>query len=111
MSTAPLDAVAARATTEPFFLGYHLSQAAERHGWTGADLARELGCTVEALTMLRLCRAPREGRVYCPDPAAAIITSAASVVVTTSPPADLTIWSAASFASLFDALVDNAKYT
>jgi hypothetical protein len=57
-----LDAMAARASAEePFFLGYHLRQAAERHGWSDADLARELGCTVDALTMIRLCRAPQEG--------------------------------------------------
>jgi hypothetical protein len=57
-----LDNLAARASAErPYFLGYHLRQAAERHGWTDADLARQLSCTAEALTMLRLCRAPREG--------------------------------------------------
>jgi hypothetical protein len=62
MTTDPLTALAARASAErPFFLGFHLRQAAERKGWTDADLARELGCTAEALTMLRLCRAPRDG--------------------------------------------------
>src|SRR5262249_11110168 len=59
MSTDPLPA---RASAErPYFLGFHLRQAAERHGWTDTDLARELGCTAEALTMIRLCRAPQEG--------------------------------------------------
>jgi hypothetical protein len=54
--------MAARVSAEePSFLGYHLRQAAEQHGSTDADLARELRCTAEGLTMLRLCRAPREG--------------------------------------------------
>jgi hypothetical protein len=62
MSSDPLTAHAARASAErPYFLGFHLRQAALRHGWTDADLARKLGCTAQALTMLRLCRAPREG--------------------------------------------------
>jgi hypothetical protein len=59
MDTDPLTAMAARVSAEePFFLGYRLRQAAERHGWTDADLCRELACTAEPLTMLRLCRAP-----------------------------------------------------
>jgi hypothetical protein len=57
-----LAALAARASAErPYFLGYRLRHVAEANGWSDADLARQLGCTTEALTMIRLCRAPGDG--------------------------------------------------
>jgi hypothetical protein len=57
----PLEDLAWRATAEPVFLGARLAAYQVEHGLSDLGLARELGCTAEALTMLRLCRAPREG--------------------------------------------------
>src|SRR5437764_15271163 len=55
----PLDALAARAAGEPFFLGWVLAADAASEGLEDAGLAAELGCPTQELAMLRLCRAPR----------------------------------------------------
>lgn len=60
--TNPLAALAAKAAGDPFFLGFALAEYARAEGLTDDRLAAHLGCPVEDLTMLRLCRAPR------PDP-------------------------------------------
>ena len=60
--TDPLAALAAKAAGDPFFLGFALAEYARAEGLTDDRLAAHLGCPVENLTMLRLCRAPR------PDP-------------------------------------------
>jgi hypothetical protein len=54
-----LEYFAARVSHEPDFLGYRLRQSAQRHGWTDANLADALGCSLAALTDLRLCRVTR----------------------------------------------------
>lgn len=58
--TDPLAGLAARAAGDPFFLGFALSEYARAEGLTDDRLAAHLGCPVENLTMLRLCRAPRQ---------------------------------------------------
>lgn len=58
----PLADLAARAAGDPFFLGFTLAEYARAEGLADDRLATHLGCPVEGLTMLRLCRAPR------PDP-------------------------------------------
>jgi hypothetical protein len=60
MSTDPLEPLAYRASAEPFFLGYALTRAQLDLGLSDLGLARRLGCAVEALAMLRLCRLPRD---------------------------------------------------
>jgi hypothetical protein len=55
----PLEALAARAADEPFFLAWLLAACAYSEGWNDASLAAALGCPREELVMLRLCRAPR----------------------------------------------------
>jgi hypothetical protein len=60
MSTDPLDDLAHRAAARPFFLGHALADYALAHGLSDLGLARRLGCAVEALAMLRLCRLPRD---------------------------------------------------
>jgi hypothetical protein len=57
----PLDYLARRAAAEPFFLARRLAAHQQARGLSDLDLAAELHCTAEALTMVRLCRAPREG--------------------------------------------------
>jgi hypothetical protein len=54
-----LERFAQRLVSEPDFLPHALHQVATRHSWTDNDLAAALGCTVAALTSLRLCRMPR----------------------------------------------------
>ena len=56
--TDPLDALARRVADDPFFLGSALARHAESHGLDDAGLAAALGCSVETLAMLRLCRLP-----------------------------------------------------
>ena len=55
----PLEALAARAAEEPFFLAWVLSAYAHSEGLDDAGLAAALGCPAQELVMLRLCRAPR----------------------------------------------------
>jgi hypothetical protein len=56
-----LDHLARRAAAHPYFLAHTLAAYQAAHNLTDAELARDLGCTPESLTMVRLCRAPREG--------------------------------------------------
>jgi hypothetical protein len=55
----PLDDLVAKATRDPFFLGFALAEYARTEGLTDDQLAARLDCPVGNLTMLRLCRAPR----------------------------------------------------
>jgi hypothetical protein len=55
----PLVVLAQRAETEPFFLAWLLAAYAHSEGLDDPGLAATLGCPVEDLVMLRLCRAPR----------------------------------------------------
>jgi hypothetical protein len=57
--TDPLAALAKRAEREPFFLASVLTAYAHSERLDDAGLAAALGCRVEELTMIRLCRAPR----------------------------------------------------
>jgi hypothetical protein len=54
----PLEAAAARASRDPFFLGWALAAHQRRHGLDDAALAAVLGCPLDMLTSLRLCRRP-----------------------------------------------------
>src|SRR5688572_8918031 len=55
--------MAARVSTDPFFLAHPLAEYARSERLDDPALAARLGCRVEGLTRLRLCRSPR------PDPA------------------------------------------
>ena len=55
----PLEALAARVADEPFFLAWLLGAYAYSEDLDDTGLAAALGCPVQELTMLRLCRAPR----------------------------------------------------
>jgi hypothetical protein len=57
--TDPLDALAARAEGEEFFLAPLLAAYARSEGLDDAGLASALGCPAGELARLRLCRAPR----------------------------------------------------
>jgi hypothetical protein len=57
----PLDWLALRVASEPFFMAYRLADYQARRGLSDLELADELRCRAEDLTMVRLCRAPREG--------------------------------------------------
>ncbi len=52
--------LARRAAADPFFLGHELADFAASADLDDTALAAALGCRPEGLTMLRLCRAPRE---------------------------------------------------
>lgn len=49
-----------KAAHDPFFLGFLLEVAASFGRLDATSLATSLGCSVDALTKLYLCRAPRE---------------------------------------------------
>jgi hypothetical protein len=55
----PLEALAARAAGEPFFLAQVLAAFAQSEGLDDAGVAAALGCPPGELAMLRLCRTPR----------------------------------------------------
>lgn len=55
----PLEALAARAAADPFFLAWTLDAYAHSEGLDDAGLTAALGCPAQELAMLRLCRAPR----------------------------------------------------
>jgi hypothetical protein len=57
--TDPLDALAARAERESFFLAMPLAAYARSENLDDTGLAAALGCRREDLVMVRLCRAPR----------------------------------------------------
>jgi hypothetical protein len=54
----PLDALAARAAEDSFFLAWLLAAYAHSEGLDDAGLAAALGCQIQELAMLRLCRVP-----------------------------------------------------
>jgi hypothetical protein len=55
----PLIGLAARVANDGFFLAAALAVYARSEGLDDAGLAARLGCTVEQLPLVRLCRAPR----------------------------------------------------
>jgi hypothetical protein len=55
----PLNRLARRVEADPRFLASFLAEYAQSEGLDESELARVLGCTREALTGIRLCRAPR----------------------------------------------------
>jgi hypothetical protein len=55
----PLEALAKRVESEPFFLASVLAAYARSEALDDAGLAAALGCRAEDLVMVRLCRAPR----------------------------------------------------
>ncbi|MCE9565536.1 MAG: hypothetical protein K8U57_26235 [Planctomycetes bacterium] len=59
MKTTSLNRLARRASTDPFFLGFRLAEYSRVHELDDAALAGRLGCQVELLPTIRLCRAPR----------------------------------------------------
>jgi hypothetical protein len=54
----PLDALARRTASDPFFLGALLAKHRQAHGLDEPALAALLGCPVAALASVRLCRRP-----------------------------------------------------
>ena len=56
--TTPLEDLAERMQTDPFFLGCPLYWYAQQAGLTDAQLADQLGCTQETLVKVRLCGTP-----------------------------------------------------
>jgi hypothetical protein len=59
MADDALDALAARAAGDPFFLASLLAAYARSEELDDAGLATALGCPVTELAMIRLCRVPR----------------------------------------------------
>jgi hypothetical protein len=57
--TDPLVPLAARVANDPFFLASALTLYARSEGLDDPGLAAHLGCTVEQLPLVRLCRMPR----------------------------------------------------
>lgn len=58
-----LEHLAKRVEDDPFFLGCVLRQYARSEDFDDAAMAKALGCTLETLTMLRLCRSPDTSRL------------------------------------------------
>ena len=54
----PLENLALRMEADPFFLACPLRLFAQSKGLDDSQLANRLGCSVETLLLLRLCRAP-----------------------------------------------------
>ena len=64
----PLDNLALRLEHDPFFLACPLRLYATSAGLSEQELAERLGCPVQTLVLLRLCRAPKpEGRQFQKD--------------------------------------------
>jgi hypothetical protein len=57
-----LESFAHRVESDPFFLACVLRDYARSEGLDDAALAAALGCNLETLTMVRLCRAPADYR-------------------------------------------------
>src|SRR5262249_59305673 len=55
-----LDHLANRVAADPFFLAFPLAEYARSERLDDSALAAALGCRVEDLTLLRLCRMPRD---------------------------------------------------
>jgi hypothetical protein len=55
----PLLSLAARVAADPFFLASALAVYAHSEELDDVGLARRLGCSLEQLPLVRLCRAPR----------------------------------------------------
>ena len=63
-----LSNLAQRLADAPDFLASALAEFARSEKLDDASLAQHLGCTIETLTLLRLCRMPREQRpFFVPD--------------------------------------------
>ena len=58
----PLDRLARRVEEDPFFLASLLAEYARAEGLDDLALAQALDCEPEALTGIRLCRAPPRPR-------------------------------------------------
>jgi hypothetical protein len=58
MNREPLEALARRVESDPFFLGSVLADYQRRHGLDEPALAALLNCPVAALASVRLCRRP-----------------------------------------------------
>lgn len=56
--TQPLETLAQRLEQDPFFLACPLHLFAQSEGLEEKELAKKLGCSLESLVFLRLCRAP-----------------------------------------------------
>jgi hypothetical protein len=56
----PLENLALRVESDPFFLACPLSLFAKSKGLEAPQLAERLGCSLETLVLVRLCRSPRE---------------------------------------------------
>jgi hypothetical protein len=56
----PLENLALRLENDPFFLGCVLKLFARSAGLREQQLAERLGCSLETLALVRLCRSPRE---------------------------------------------------
>jgi hypothetical protein len=59
--TDPLKDLAPPVSTDLFLLGHRLDAYQRDHGLDDAALALHLGCSLNALTRLRLCRTPLTG--------------------------------------------------
>lgn len=55
-----IESLSRRVESDPFFLASSLASYAHSEGLTDADLANQLGCDLERLSRIRLCRRPRE---------------------------------------------------
>lgn len=58
--TEPLEQLARRVESDPFFLAFTLALFAKSEALDDGALCGHLGCTRQSLTMLRLCRTPDE---------------------------------------------------
>ena len=64
----PLENLARRLEDDPFFLGCALRLYTTSARLSEQELAERLGCPVQTLVLLRLCRAPKpEGRQFQKD--------------------------------------------
>lgn len=69
---SPIEHMARRVATDPFFLAYPLAEFATSERLDDAGLAAALGCKEADLPLIRLCRAPRPDPVGFRDDIAAV---------------------------------------
>jgi hypothetical protein len=55
-----IESLARRVESDPFFLAFSLASYAQSEGLNDSALASRLGCDLDRLSRIRLCRRPRE---------------------------------------------------
>jgi hypothetical protein len=70
-----IESLARRVEDDPYFLAHPLASYAQSEGLSDYDLAKRLGCEVDQLSRIRLCRRPRSEPALFQDDIASVATA------------------------------------